>query len=228
MTRKGDVAMLALVLALVVGAAPLQAQRGGGFRGQAAGPHVGRSLNVLIEKQEALELTEDQLAQIQDLKARVDSEMVPLAEEIRALREQIRVGEIDRDEGYRQLQSLQGELMTASAPLRGRVQEILTVEQHRKLQAEVGLGRVGRGRVSAYRGRGGRGVPQGQLRGSRGGFRFRQGFDGQGRTTAFGFRQGRPGGPFPPANDGTRGFRRGPGWIPPVTGNEGGNLYPLR
>jgi hypothetical protein len=196
MKRTSGGLMVALTLAVGLGVAPVEGQRGAGFRGQGAGPHAGQSLDVIIQNQEALGLTGNQLAQIQELKATMDSDVAPLAEEIRALRAQIRAGEVDGSEGFRQLQALQGEMMTASAPLRGRVQEILTVEQHQRLQATVRQTRPGQGRGGSFLGRGGPGMGRGQFRGSRGGFGPRQGFNGQGRAPAFGFRQPAPGASF--------------------------------
>ncbi|MGW8268598.1 MAG: hypothetical protein ACWGSQ_19695, partial [Longimicrobiales bacterium] len=118
MKRMSGGLILALALVVGLGVAPVQGQRGPGFRGAGAGPHAGRSLVAIIENQEALGLSDDQIAQIRDLKGTMDSEVVPLAEEIRALRAQIQAGEVDRSEGSRQLQALRGEMMIASAPLR--------------------------------------------------------------------------------------------------------------
>jgi len=231
MKRKLGGTVLALALAVGLGVVPLQAQRGAGFMGRAAGPNAGQSLDVLLDSQDRLELTEDQLAQLLELKATMDGEVTPLADEIKALRERIWAGEVDRAEGFRQMKALRGELMIASAPLMGRVQEILTVEQHQKLQATMWESRPGMGRGGAMQGRGGWGAPQGQLRGSRGGFGPRQGVIGQGRAPALGFRRAAPRGPY--FSRGNRApnirpcFRRGGGGIPPVTPSGGGDLYPL-
>ncbi len=230
MTKRSGSVVLALALAVGLGAVPLQAQRGAGLRGQAAGPNAGRSLDVLLENQESLGLSEDQVAQLQQLKGTVDGEVTPLVEEMKALRERIRAGEMDADEGAREFQALRGRLTTATAPLRGRIQEILTVKQHRDLQAVVREGRPGRGQAGAFQGRGGRGAPRGQLRGSRGGIGPRQGFNGQGRTPAFGFRQAAPEGRFfgrgrrvPTARPF---FRRGGGGGVPMVSPGSGGLYP--
>jgi hypothetical protein len=113
---------------------------------------MGQSLNLALEHQEELGLNQDQVAQLQELKAVLDEDVAGLVEEVKVLREQIRAGEVDRDEGFRRVEALRGELITASAPLRGRVQEILTVEQHSKLQPLVWQGRSGLGRGAAARG----------------------------------------------------------------------------
>ena len=238
MTTKSGGWILAVALGLGLGALPVQAQRGGGFRGQGGGPHAGGSLEVLLENQDALGLTGDQLSQIQEMKVVLDVDVLPLAEEIKVLRDQIRAGEVERTEGVRQLQALQGEYATASAPLRGRVEEILTVDQHQKLQGIVrqarpgqGRGRTSQGRPgqvrgAAFQGRGGRGGARGQLRGSQGGFGPRQGLQGQGRAPALGFRQmNRRAPPMAGQRAPGRGFRRGGGWIPPVAD---GNLFQMQ
>ena len=228
----------ALVIAAAVAVLPLHAQRGQGFRGQGfggqRGPNLGHSLELALENQETLGLSQEQVAQLQELNGVMDDEVAGLVEELRGVEESFRAGDLDRDQASRQIQALRGELLTASAPLRGRIQEVLTVEQHNKLQplarqARPGIGRSGTiqdRRTPAARGSGmGQGgARQGQLRGSRGGVGLRSGINGQGRAPAPGFRQALPRGqvqrmgrpaPFP---------RRGPGWGAPATLAGGGNL----
>jgi hypothetical protein len=217
MRMKREFLTLGLALAVGFGAAPLQAQRGGGFRGPAAGPRAGRSIEAILENQEALGLTQEQLAEVQDIQKVLEADVLPRAEEIKALRDQIRAGEIDRDEGLRQLQALRGEMMTASAPLRGRVQEILTVEQHSRLQETMWESRPGRGSGGAFQGRGRGRMPRGQVRGSRGGLAPRQGWNGQGRGPALGFRQPLRDGTFGPRAPWGRGANLGRSSIPPVS-----------
>ena len=152
----------ALIVALGAAAGPVEAQRGfggrgGGFR-DSAGPNLGNSVAVAIEHQEELELTSEQVAQLQEMKSVLDSEIAGLVEEMNTLREGIRSGDLDRGEGFRQMDVLRGQLITASAPLKGRVQEILTVDQHKKLQPIVWEGRPGLGRAGAARGGQGVGV----------------------------------------------------------------------
>lgn len=150
----------ALVIALSLASGPLEAQRGFGGRGRGfqdpAGPNVGSSVSVAIEHQEELELSGEQVAQLQEMEYLLEGDIAGLTEEMNAMREGILAGEFDREDGLRQMGALRGELITASAPLRGRVQEILTVEQHNKLQPLVWQGRPGgmRGRAAP----GGRGA----------------------------------------------------------------------
>lgn len=148
--------VLGLVLAAAVGftATPVLAQRGPGPRAP-GGPRIGQSVEIVLQHQEEIGLSSDQVAQLQELEATIQRDVAPLAEEMQTLRDQIREGAIDPEEGFRQMEALRGELITAGAPLRGRVQEILTVEQHQRLQALVRQGRPGIGRRSAImRGRG--------------------------------------------------------------------------
>lgn len=186
--------MVILALTALVAAVPAEAQRGMGVRGGAGprgpgGPNLGRSVDVALENQEELGLTGEQVAQLTEMKSLMDQELNPLAEEIKTLRAGIQSGEIDRAQGVRDLQALQGQFIASSAPLRGRVQEILTVEQHNRLQPMVWQGRPGLGRGAAFGGRGARGAGmRTPMRGGRGGPGFRSGFQGQGRVPAFGFR----------------------------------------
>jgi len=186
----------ALVVALGVAVMPLQAQRGQGFRGQGVGgqggPNIGHSLELALDHQEQLELTEDQVAQLLGLKAIIDEDVAGLGEEMKALRESIRTGEVEREEGVRQMEALRGELITASAPLRGRVQEILTVKQHNQLQPLAQRSRPGGGRVGTLQG-----VGRGRA------------FQGRGRSSVKG--RGMDRGMSTRMTGRTPGFRRGPG-----------------
>lgn len=148
-----------IAAALALAIAPVQAQQGRGGpgwgRGDPAGPQMGRSLELALENQEALGLSGEQAAKLQEMKTVLDRDVAGLVEEMESLREKIRSGELNRTEGFRQMEALRGELITASAPLRGRVQEILTVEQHGELQRLVRETRPGLGRAGGVRGGGG-------------------------------------------------------------------------
>ncbi len=173
----------ALVVATALIPGPVHAQRGGGFRG-GGGPNMGKSLEVVLEKQEELGLNQDQITQFQELKGILNTDVAPVIDEMAGVRKMIQDGEIDRDEGLRQMEALRGLMITKAAPVQGRVQQILTVEQHRALQSAVRQGRPGAvtGAVTgAFRGGGGqirgamrgRGVGQAQSPriGGRGGAR---------------------------------------------------------
>ncbi len=156
-----------------------QAQVGGGFRGQ-GGPHMGRSLEVALEHQEELGLSGDQVARLREMQGILESEVAPLAEEMQALREKIGAGELDRTEGLRAMGAVRGRLITAGAPLLGRVQEVFTVAQHRQLQALVRPIRPGLGGRGAFQRPGGGRFPQGQMRGGVGAMGFQPGQPGRG------------------------------------------------
>ena len=212
----------AAVLALCVATTPVEGQRGAGFRGAGprvgGGPFLGQSVEKALEAQEELGLSQDQVRELQGLKAVMDGDVTPLMEEMKTLRESIQNGDVDRDEGFRRMQALTGELLTASSPLQGRVQEILTVEQHNRLQPLVRENRPGqgRGRQGALgqrvspRG----GTPQAGIRGRMGGVRGGVGigarFNGRGRYPAMAPRSRFPrGGGF--MNRAPLGRRRGIG-----------------
>ncbi|MBT8397816.1 MAG: hypothetical protein HKO65_12015 [Gemmatimonadetes bacterium] len=187
----------ALLAGICVAVMPLEAQRGQGRRGLNAqrpqGPNMGRSIELALEHQEALGLENSQVAQLQELQAVMDGEVAGLVEEMRALQQGIRDGEIVRDDGLRQMGALRGELITASAPLRGRVQEILTAEQHNKLQPLVREGRPSGAGARSFRG-GGRAPAMGSRMGRGRPGRFQGVRGGRGLSTGrFGQRAPRPG-----------------------------------
>lgn len=114
---------------------------------------MGRSLDLVLENQGELGLSPDQVVQLQELQAILDQDVTPVAEEMRTLREMIQEGETDRDEAIRKMKALKGQLITNSAPLHGRIREILTAEQHQKLQPLVRQNRPRGGRAGPVRGR---------------------------------------------------------------------------
>jgi Spy/CpxP family protein refolding chaperone len=119
---------------------------------------MGKSLELILDKQEELNLTQDQIGQFQGLMTIRDRDITPVVEEIQALREATRSGDVERDEAFRQMEALRGRLISGAAPLRGRIREILTVEQHRELQASARQARAGRGGPGAMKGPARRGV----------------------------------------------------------------------
>lgn len=228
-TKRVTGAALVVAAALVPGS--LQAQRGGGFGG-AGGPNMGRSLEVVLEKQQQLNLSQDQIVELQGLKNTLDTKVAPVVDEMEGVRQLVRDGEIDRDEGLRQMQALRGQMITNAAPLQGRVQEILTVEQHRILQSAVRQGRPGGGRGAAGQMRGARvgqragGAQTRRIRGGkgpRGGTNVapRGSFRGRlGNGAAPGFRGRNPGVSAPPHLGLAQRYGRGLG-PQPFRGNRG-------
>ena len=227
----------ALVVATALVPVPLHAQRGGGLRG-AAGPNMGKSLEVVLEKQEELGLSQDQIAQLQELKNILDTDVVPVIEEMAGVRKMIQEGGIDRDEGLRQMEALRGQMITNAAPVQGRVQQILTVEQHRVLQSAVRQGRPGAARAGAGQVRGamgGRGVGRaqpprigawGMAPGGNSGVRGRLSQRRIGQSAGLGYRGINPGGSVRAPLGLGRGSGRGLA-SPPFLGNRGiGGLSP--
>lgn len=136
MTIKSGAPLMALALAVGLVANPLQAQTGRMGRGEGS-PNRGGSLELILQHHEDLNLTADQVSQLEALKITEDNEVAPLVEEMEALREKILSGDVDREDGIRRMKVLRGQLVPAKTSLRGRVQEILTVEQVGRLQAIV-------------------------------------------------------------------------------------------
>ncbi len=199
---------------------------------------MGKSLEVVLEKQEELGLSQDQMTQLQELKGILDTEVVPVIDEMAGVRKMIQEGELDRAEGLRQMEALRGLMITNAAPVQGRVQQILNVEQHRLLQSAVRQGRprAGRAGVGGVRGAmGGRGM--GQAQSSRIGARGRagggnpgvRGLPGQrriGQGAALGYRGLKPGVSATAGRGSARGHRRGLG-SQSFLGNRGnGGLSP--
>ncbi len=189
MMRKCVVIGVALTAVAGTLATPIQAQAGWGADGR-GGPFMGRSVEMALEHQAELGLDRDQVAKLQDMKGVLDGQVTPLAEEMKLLREKVRSGELDRAEGFREMEALRGKLITAAAPLQGRVQEVFTVAQHRQLQAMVQAGRPGMGRGGAFLGRGGARMAPGVRQGGAGGAGLRPGIRGGGQLPAVGARRG--------------------------------------
>jgi Spy/CpxP family protein refolding chaperone len=68
---------LALVVGVGVFGAPLEAQRGPGGWVAGPGPHMGRSLEVALEHQAELGLTQDQIARLTEIHAALDRDVFP-------------------------------------------------------------------------------------------------------------------------------------------------------
>jgi hypothetical protein len=224
MTRTGILVTMATILTVV----PLDAQVGRGARG-ASGPNMGKSLGLVLENQEELGLDQSQVSRLQELKGTLDQDVTPVLEEMQALRDMIRAGEVEQDDGIRQMEALRGQLITNAAPIQGRIPEILTLEQHRKLQSMVRQGRPGAGRGGAVRGRGAQRLhgPGAGLRGSPPGVRgragARSGFRQPGRVAQPGLRRGFGGTPAatPPQSIRGSGGGRGGQFLPGGGGEEG-------
>ena len=211
MTGKWRYFGTAMAVALSVAVVPVQGQRGQGARGPGArgagGPFFGQSVDVALENQEALGLDQEQVQELTGLKGVLDGEVATLVGEMKALHEGIRSGDVDRDEGMRELTALRGEFITASAPLQGRIQEVLTVEQHNKLQPLVREGRTAFGRSGPQGARGRSALGRSGAQGGRVGAGFGARGNGRGLPGGQGLRSAQMG----RMNRSFRSGRRGPG-----------------
>lgn len=191
----------ALIVAVAVAALPLHGQRGQGPRGPRAGgqrgPNLGHSLELALENQEDLGIGREQEAQLLELKSVLDGEIAGLVEEMTRLQESFHAGTLERNAAIRETQAARGKLITAAAPLRGRIQEILTVEQHNKLQLLARRARPGIVRAGPRIGGAGPGI--GGARAIRGGLApgARARINRRARPAPF-FRRGQRGGNLAP------------------------------
>lgn len=129
--------MILLALALSGGGSHAWAQRGlggGGLRVYGVGPRLGENIQLALQNQDRLGLSADQVQQLQDLQVGIQEEVLPLQQEIDALRSRIGLGDVAYAQGVGQLQSLMAEYQTAADPYRTRVVNILTPAQHTALQ----------------------------------------------------------------------------------------------
>ena len=192
--KRGIIVVLALALSGGLnGVMGQRGMRGGGMGLYGLGPSMGVNVELALEHQEELGLTSQQIASLQEMQAGIQQNVAPLETEITNLRTQIMEDEVDQEEGVAQLRELMEAYRTAAEPYRSGVTTILTVDQHRRLQAQVQsdrraegrlLGRAGVGRgvergIARGAGRGvgrgvGRGAARGQGRGITRGGRFQQ------------------------------------------------------
>jgi len=179
MTGKWRYFGTAMAVALSVAVVPVQGQRGQGARGAGArgagGPFFGQSVDVALENQEALGLSQEQVQKLTGLKGVLDGEVATLAGEMKALQ--------------------------------GRIQEVLTVEQHNKLQPLVREGQRAFGRSGPPGGRGQSAFGRSGAQGGRVGVALGTRGNGRGMPSRQGLRSAQMG----RMNRSFRSGRRGPG-----------------
>lgn len=190
----------AVVVAAVVGmasAAELEAQRGRNgppqVRGERVGPVQGErgraaSVEQALRQWERLDLTEEQIAQLEALEAEQIAEARVRQDEMRALQSRVRSGEITINEVREQLESRSDGAESAREARADRLSGILNEEQMQSLRRRSGPGvgaqrlrqggqnfRGGSGRSSFGRGGGVTGRVRGGVGSFRGGFDRRSG-----------------------------------------------------
>ncbi len=163
--------IVVLALALSGGLNGVMGQRGlrgGGLGLHGLGPRLGGNVELALEHQEELSLTAQQIASLQEMQTGIQQSVAPLEVEITNLRTQIMEDEVDREEGLTRLRELLEQYRTAAEPYRSGMTTILTVDQHRRLQAQVQSDRRSEGRLLGRAGVGfgeGRGIARGTGRG---------------------------------------------------------------
>jgi len=175
--------ILLLSLFFVFFSTPLSAQRAwesGGLGLYGLGPRLGENITLALELESELGLSSDQVAALEDLALRVREEVSPLGNEIDALRSQILAGGITGAQGLLQLETLLNEYQAVADPYRAEVMQLLTPDQHRRLQIGMFETRTGPGRLLGW---GAMGTTRGATPGvsTRLGLGFRAGAVGRGR-----------------------------------------------
>jgi Spy/CpxP family protein refolding chaperone len=179
-----------------------------GARGM-RGPRVmGLDTRVgqLMDHRYALGLDDEQMSQLEALRRDAHSQLAPLREEMQALRDGIQDGTVTASDARERGQALRERVQAADAPLRVRLENLLTPEQRvqlrgRALRAGARSGAVNRPGMSVGRRGGLRGAP---------GMRRRPG--GQGGPAGQG---GPPMGPRRGGGSRNPGFQGSPGGFPP-------------
>lgn len=189
----GGAALMAAVMAF----APLHVEAQMGARGQRGmmnrGAHPG--VEGIMSQRERLELTEDQLGQLEAIRSQVVQHRTSQQAQSEEFRSQVRAGQLEASAAREQLEARRAAADAFSEDVRSRVESILTDAQKEQIQEAVGRARAfERGRASMQRGgqrgvRSGRGAMRGGQRTGRGG-----GFQGQARGQRMAPQQMRRGG----------------------------------
>lgn len=200
----GGVALVATVMTLT----PLSADAQRGPRGQRGfGPGIrGQGVEVIMRLRERLELSEDQIQQLDQIRQEAVQRRNAHQAEMDELRSRVRAGQMEATELRSMARQRQEAAQAIREAERERVEAILTEDQRASLESLRGQARAfQRGRQSAMRGRGFRG-------GSEIGA-WRRGPGMRGRAPRAGMRwRGGPGGPEmlgPGAGAGPFGVRPG-------------------
>jgi len=169
--RYDNVLILSVALAVSV-AAPLSAQRGqrgpGGQRsGEAAGQRAGGGIERILQLREDLELTEQQIVDLNAIRAGQLERRQSAASTAMRLRSDLAAGEITRSEMRDALEESRAAIGAEPGQVREQIDQILNEEQVEALRQAAR-----RTRRSGMRGqarRDTRGQARGQARGQRGG-----------------------------------------------------------
>lgn len=176
-----------LTLAL---AAPVAAQRGQG-RARGMGMRAGQGTMQngaqhakgpaqLLSLRMTLELSDDQVAQLETLQEGFVEQRESRMDQAREMREQVRSGDVTRNEMQEQAKAHREAGQAISAAHKQMIDQVLTDEQRGKLTEMREAGQQRRSGQAGMRGRGQRGGQQG-FRGARGHRGGRQSFRRSGR-----------------------------------------------
>lgn len=128
--------VLLFALALFGGVGLLSAQQGlgGGLGLYGVGPRLGENVQLALLHSGELGLSEEQISSLQELQVGIEADVVPLENQLNAVRDQILAGQVDWSSGILQLQEVRAQYEVAAAPYRTGVANVLTTDQHWALQ----------------------------------------------------------------------------------------------
>ena len=159
--RAIGISLLAVGLAFASADAQ-QGQRRGPPDGMGRGTRgirVEQSVATMLSKRDELGLTDEQVADLEALRAEIQAASAPIRDEQRAFAEQVRAGDVSPNEADTRRRELAERTAAAMEPFPDRVHSLLTEAQQTQMQ---GLMRSTMGRGQ---GRGGDGQGQGMRRG---------------------------------------------------------------
>lgn len=198
----GGAAMLAALMTVAPMQGDAQMRPGRGMMLGAPGDSLrGPGVEMILRERTQLELTDDQVEQLQALREETVQRRTAHRAQMEELRSQVRAGDITME----QLRDVAEARRTAAAEVRRqqreRIDEILTDAQEQKLDEWAGQARAYRmGRMDGMRGAGMRGQRPGMRggQGAMGARGFRRGGAGMDGCPGFGARMGPRGGGFGP------------------------------
>lgn len=128
-----------------------QRMQRGEMRQRGPGMQMGldRAIGRLMDRQNELNLTDDQLDALNDLRGEAQSAVGPLQEQMKTVRDGMRDGSLDREAAHNAMQGLHEQMSGAMEGVHGQLSEILDEEQ----RAALHQGRAQRARQGAMRGR---------------------------------------------------------------------------
>lgn len=120
-------------------------------RAPGGGHMIDRAVGRVMDRRYELNLSDDQLARLNDLRGNARSAMAPIREEISSIHEEVRDGSLTREDSRERMKSVQEQATAMATEFHDQLNEILEPEQEQMLRG--GMARQGSQRGAARRGR---------------------------------------------------------------------------